>query len=320
MTPGPVPQPARTASVLLGRRDYASTVLRLIGMEFYKIRRRAMSKIVSIIAILATLGMFVVITLITLEVSHSTGPEAQSMAQALHLPLSLYFIAQILLSSFLPFGPTLIVILAGIVVGGEYTSGTIRLMYTRGPTRTQILLGKIGALLLCILLAVAVVTLVGVASSSLLNLATAYPQDGSFFSASWLGSALLYLLFIVLGLFVYSMMALMLATVGRASAAGIAGVLVWILVIEPVANLMALLTTNTPGVLGSIFRSLPDYTISKNIDALLAIPAGSIFGPAAEFLYNSQLSMLHALIVLAAYLAIFAGLSWWAIMRRDVTN
>src|SRR5690349_4885291 len=53
-----LPSPIRRDTVVMGRADYTSIVLRLIGVELYKIRRRSMSKILSIIGIFV---MFIVL-------------------------------------------------------------------------------------------------------------------------------------------------------------------------------------------------------------------------------------------------------------------
>ncbi len=318
-TSGQLPQPVRAESVLMGRHDYTSTVLRLIGMEFYKIRRRAMSKVLSVISVISTLGVFAIFTVIALQTRSDISPLAQSVSESLRLPLSLYFVSEILLL----LGEVLIVILAGVIVGGEYGFGTVRLMYTRGPTRTQLFLGKIGAIFLGIVIGVVGVTIIGLLAGSLLNLTTSYPQNFGFFSMGWLGHALLFLLIIMLDLFVYAMMAVCLSTLGRASAAGIVGALVWTFVVEQIVNLVAVIGNSIGGVTGAIFRALPDYTIGKNIISLVGHQATTVFGPAGVYLYGSpdtQESDLHALLVLAVYVVIFIGLAWWAIMRRDVTN
>ncbi len=57
-TEGSLPLPVRTDSVILGRQGYASVLLRLIGMEMYKIRRRIMSKVLVSIAIVIAILVF----------------------------------------------------------------------------------------------------------------------------------------------------------------------------------------------------------------------------------------------------------------------
>ncbi len=73
------------------------------------------------------------------------------------------------------------------------------------------------------------------------------------------------------------------------------------------------------------FQAVPDYFISNNISALLENQASSLFSVASpgQLLTNGSpypLSDLHALLVLASYLILFIGLSWWITVRRDVTN
>jgi ABC-type transport system involved in multi-copper enzyme maturation permease subunit len=102
---------------------------------------------------------------------------------------------------------------------------------------------------------------------------------------------------------------------GRSSTAGVAGGLMWSL-LEPVFGLLATtLGEHMQGPVGTFFLNLPDYLISNNIGALLQNES--------LFLTHDQpasLSNLHALLVLAVYLLVFFGLSWWLLERRDVTN
>ena len=312
-----VSRQTRAESVLMGRHDYISVVFRLIGMELYKIRRRAMSKVLSVISIITVVGLFTIFTVIAWQTHNSTSPLAQSISEPLRMPFTFYFIAEVLLL----LGEVLIVILASVMAGGEYAAGTIRLMYTRGPSRTQLFLGKVGAILVGILIGVIGLTIIGLISGGLLNLTTGFPQDFTFFSLTWLGHTLLYLLIIALGLFIYAMIAFALSTLGRASAAGIAGMLIWSFVVEQVVvALLAELGTAIGGALGKFFEALPDYTIGKNISSLLATQATGALGPAGPILYSQEETVLHALLVLAVYLVLFAGIAWLAVVRRDVTN
>lgn len=312
-----VSRQTRAESVLMGRHDYISVVFRLIGMELYKIRRRAMSKVLSVISIITVVSLFTIFTVIAWQTHNSTSPLAQSISEPLRMPFTFYFIAEVLLL----LGEVLIVILASVMAGGEYAAGTIRLMYTRGPSRTQLFLGKVGAILVGILIGVIGLTIIGLISGGLLNLTTGFPQDFTFFSLTWLGHTLLYLLIIALGLFIYAMIAFALSTLGRASAAGIAGMLIWSFVVEQVVvALLAELGTAIGGALGKFFEALPDYTIGKNISSLLATQATGALGPAGPILYSQEETVLHALLVLAVYLVLFAGIAWLAVVRRDVTN
>ena len=316
--PDPMVSPStRASSVLIGRQDYLSVLLRLTEMELYKIRRRTMSKVLSSISIIATLSLFGLIALAAfLAINNGTSPEnVRNFTEALRLPRSLVLIEQLLLT----LGQILIIILVSTIVGGEYNSGTIRLMLTRGPSRTQFLLSKVGAAITCIGLGVVAITVLGVLTGLLLNLATGVAPDFVFFSATWSVHVLLYLLIIILGLFTYGMMALFLSTLGRATATGLAGVLTWSFLIEPVIEVISNFGRNISGPTGSFFQSLPDYLIGTNISALLGNQSQYVF-PTSSVAQIAPVSDLHALLVLAAYIVIFIGLAWWITMHRDVTN
>lgn len=308
---------AQTGSVYMGKQDFLSVVSRLIGMELYKLRRRMMSKVVSIISILAVVLAFLLIGLTAVLTENNTGSHTLSQL----LPLSLYLAVQIAFT----LGQFLIVILVGTIVGGEYGAGTVRLMFTRGPTRTQFLISKIGAAIICIVIGVLGMTLLGILLGQLLNPIIRASPNFDFFNAVWLAHALFYLLITMLGLFVYAMMALFLATLGRSTVAGIAGALVWNFLVESVLKIVcAAVAANTQGITADFFRAVPDYLISNNIAALQQNQALGLLGDGSSQslgLNNpATLSDLHALLVLAAYLILFIALACWVNERRDITN
>jgi ABC-type transport system involved in multi-copper enzyme maturation permease subunit len=286
-------------------------------MELYKIRRRVMSKVLSALSILATVGLFALFALIVFLMSKS-GASAEAVANfsgTLRLPVSLTWTGQLLLT----FGQVLVIILVSTIVGGEYTSGTVRLMLTRGPTRTQMLFSKVGAALACIVLGVVGITLLGVISGLLFNLTTGIALNFAFLSAAWFGHALLYLLVIILGLFVYSLMALCLSTLGRATAAGLAGVLTWSFLIEPLIGTISFFSRGISGPVGSFMQSLPDYLIGTNIGVLVNNQEQYLV-PSSGGLQAAGPSDLRALLVLAIYIVVFVGSAWWVTVRRDITN
>ncbi|MBZ5686394.1 MAG: ABC transporter permease [Acidobacteriia bacterium] len=307
----------RVSSVRLGRPDYVSVIVRLTSMELYKIRRRAMSKVLSLLGILATIGLFALFALIVLLMSRSgaSADAINNFSEALRLPGSLTWTGQLLST----LGQVLIIILVSTIVGGEYTAGTVRLMLTRGPTRTQIFFSKVGVALVCIVLGVVGITLLGIISGFLFNLTTSITATFDFFSMAWLGHAVLYLLAIMLGLFVYAMMALCLSTLGRATAAGLAGVLTWSFLIEPLIETISYFGRGISGPVGSFFQSLPDYLIGTNIGVLVGNQEQYLISANAGLQAGGP-SNLQALLVLVVYIVVFVGSAWWVTIRRDVTN
>jgi ABC-type transport system involved in multi-copper enzyme maturation permease subunit len=315
--PGSSNSPAgRASSVLMGRQDYITSILRLTGMELYKLRRRLMSKVLAFISIISTVSLFGLLALATFLMAKNGIPteDIRRFSESLRLPESLYLVVQLLQT----LGLILIIILVSTIVGGEYADKTMRLMLTRGPTRTQLLLSKVGAALNCVVLEVVGITLLGILSGYIFNFTTGISPTFAFFSASWFGHALLYILITMLGLFTYAMMALFLSTLGRATAAGLAGVLTWSFLIEPVISVFGLFGKTISGPIGSFFQSLPDYLIGSNISLLLQNQAQYVFPTSAGSQIPSQLSDIHAILVLAVYVVIFIGIALWVNVRRDV--
>lgn len=344
----PIPSPIRRDTVVMGRADYMSIVLRLVGVELYKIRRRTMSKILSVIGIFVMLIAFFAIALTPIiiargssndflsppcsavsrpdvetcldhpataaDLQHAEQMKMETVTQSsilLRLPDSLpvaNIIAQYI-------GMLLIVILAGTIVGGEYSVGTVRLMFTRGPTRSQFILAKVGALLVCTAIGLPAGILIGVAAGAIFNMFTGVATSFAFFTGTWILHLVLYLLISILGLFTYAMIALCLAILGRTTTAGVAGALVWWVLENILGSLLSTVGIQVGGVLGNTLKAIPTYFIGSNINALLQNQVQYLSGGS-----SSQTSDLQSLLVLAFYLALSIGLAWWVTQRRDVTN
>ncbi|QBD79357.1 ABC transporter permease [Ktedonosporobacter rubrisoli] len=345
-TPGKkIPSPIRRRdTVVMGRRDFFSEVIRLMGVELYKLRRRAMSKVLSISGLIITLIAFGLYAAISISASSSpashflpatctqasqaAGPclnhtptplEAEqakqtmlkTLSEPLRIPGSLGTVGMITST----IGLILIIILAGTIVGGEYNVGTIRLMFTRGPTRTQFFLAKLGAILVCLILGIFIVTLLSIAMGIISNILMGVAIDLKFLTVSWVLHAILYMLTIMFGLFIYAMLALCLSTLGRTTAAGVAGALVWWVVENALGGIITLVGPRVQGALGRFLQAIPAYFLNSNIEALSQNQDHYLFGN-----QPSSLTDLHAIVILAVYLILFIGLSWWVNERRDVTN
>ncbi len=329
----------------MGNQSYLGVLLRLIGVELYKIRRRLMSKILSIVAIVVMVVVFGIISIGSIVVlaspaatflpppctanvpvgtpclDHSpTQAELDQVRQraltAISSPLRPPDSAGVALQVGSIAGLILIIILAGTIVGGEYSVGTVRLMFTRGPTRTQFILGKIGAILICIVPGIIVLVPLGILTGALLNLFTGIGIDFSFFSGAWLLHTVLKLLILMLELFMYGMLALCLSTLGRATAAGVAGALVWWGLETVLGGFLFVIGNSITGAPGNFIKAIPDYFISNSISTL-SQNQDRYLTPTTQ---ASSASDLQALITLAVYLAVFIGVAWWVNLKRDVTN
>jgi ABC-type transport system involved in multi-copper enzyme maturation permease subunit len=226
-------------------------------------------------------------------------------------------------------GSVLIVVLTGTVVGGEYGVGTIRVLLTRGPTRTQYLLAKILAILACIAIAMLILVPLGLIVGALYNLFTGTAVDFGFFTGDWLLHAIAYVLLAMLNLFIYALIALWLATLGKSTAAGIAGAIVWLFLEFVFTHLIVPLIANFfPDTIKGYINAIPDYFVGNNISALLTEQTDYL----TASLRNASTSASdtastsgaipdwRAWIVIAIYLAVFLGITWWVSLERDITN
>lgn len=307
--------PERRHTVVMGRLDFLSVVLRLIGVELYKLRRRVMSKVMIMIALASIVLFFLGIAAI-IFFSFEAIPGNQAALVALSEPLRLpqsFTISVFILTNYI--GLILIIILGGTIVGGEYGVGTIRLVLTRGPSRTQLLLAKLGALLTIIFCGLVILPLVGILIGLLLNIATGIGFDWRFLNGNWLLHTLIFVLEGSLGLLVYAALAICLSTLGKNTAAGVAGGLIWWTLEGILTSLISLLASLNRGPLGDFLRAIPDYFIGSNINALLQNEDNILTGGRAGVLGD-----LHAILVLLIYLLVFTGLAWWVNEQRDVTN
>jgi ABC-type transport system involved in multi-copper enzyme maturation permease subunit len=337
-----IPTPKRSDTVVMGRQGFVSVLLRSICGELYKIRRRAMSKILLLIAIGIMIIAFSFSALAALAATSSLSrvsctidsrgqqhcvPRSQAdiekqkedASAPLRLPGSLSTSVSVI--NFI--GTISLVILIGSIVGGEYAVGTIRLMLTRGPTRTQFLLAKIGAVLVCILITLFLLILVGIIVGALFNLTTGIAVGFSFVTGEWVLHAVLYILVAALGLFIYSMIALCLATLGKTTAAGIVGALIWWFLESALGAVLTTVGYLNKGPVGNFLRSIPDYFIGSNISALLDNQNQYLISGAtqATLITNTHAaSDIRATLVLVAYLVAFIGVAWWIQQLRDITN
>lgn len=335
----------RAAPVVMGRRDYPSVLLRLAGMDLYKMRRRFLSKVLLLVGTLVIVVVFVALGLAALRIvdlpvtsssfvppycathhvdgciNHQPATLADmqrekqrvldGLAQFLNMP-GIWSVAERIIIEILVL---LGIILSGVLVGGEYSLGTIRLMYTRGPSRLQFLFAKIFVLAICvvptILFFIFLSTLIGAGTAQLLGIGTGL----SFFTAAHTGHFVLFLLLAMLSWFTYMLMALFFGTVGRSTVAGIVGPLIWIAVEPLLSNVISVLTANFSGGMADVVKSIPDYFLGNNLTSLLHNQ-----GSALLFSRPGPYTDAHSLLVIAGYMLLFVGISCWLTMRRDVTQ
>ncbi|MBX5451913.1 ABC transporter permease [Thermogemmatispora sp.] len=301
-----LPQQRASASILLGRRDYLSVLLRLVAMELYKLRRRPLTRVLAVVSLLTILLVFLALFLF------SMGDNTGEVARLLLPPASLHIAVQTALTPF----TILIIILAGSSAGGEYTQGTIRLLFTRGPTRTQFLLAKVAAILICCIVGISGMTLSGLITGYLLSFLRQTPDTSPFLTTSWLLHTGLFLLLAILNWFIFGVIALFFGILGRSSAAGIGGGIVWYL-LEPIIGQICQLSSElVQGPVSAFLGAIPDYLIGNNLATLMAHQGYYIFGSSS----SSRLPDLGAMTVLLVYIVLLLSVAAWLNQRRDITN
>ncbi len=333
----------KASSPIIHQVDVFHAWMRLTGMELYKIFKRTMSK--------ALLGAGLVINIVVLlAIGFSTWSDVNKPAAAFnpplcsestntpgclnHLPtltdrqqykqqeidnneklLALPGSLQLVFLISVNVLVLLVILLAGTSVGSEYTLGTIRLLYTRGPSRLQFLWAKIRAIAVCIITGILLFAGVTIVLGYAMHPLSQLPVDFRFFNVHWLGDAGLFLLACMVNWFAFAMMALFFATLGRSNVAGIVGPFVWLFAEEILTRLLFSLAGPNSGPLGEILRAIPAYFVGNAASTLIQNQGVIVFQGT-----NGLTSSFQAGWTVAAYLVVFIGLSSWLITHRDVQS
>jgi len=340
----PLPLSEREPAVVMGRRDSLSAFCRLVAAELYVLRRRRLSKVLLAVGVAAITVFVLLLGVFTWSLanrpvsdfvppfcssgSHPPGCVTHLPVQAdmeqykliqlhetadnLSIPSSLSSIGETLLINLLF---VLVLIFAGTMIGDEYSLGTVRLLYTRGPTRLHFLFAKVATVIICILPTVLLLTLLGVILGEVLYAQFGFSTRWSFLTVSWLEHAVFFVLLIALAWFAYAMLAFFFGTLARSTVAAVLAPFVWDIVESALRELIRAFSAGSSGPFTVIVKAIPDYFIANNMIALLANQGHFVFGGDV-----SQISNLHAFTVLAVYLFLFIGFSCWLTVKRDVTN
>jgi ABC-type transport system involved in multi-copper enzyme maturation permease subunit len=226
-------------------------------------------------------------------------------------------------------GIILLCILAGAVVGGEYSFGTQRLALSRGVSRAQVLIGQIGMLAALALGGSGGMLLL----SALIGLSIGPALGGTIPAIAFDGVAQLlgFWLALALHLFAYALVALLLATLGRSTAAGIGGSLGYVLfevIGLPIVTAIAYVVLAAGSNVGHVLEHIQDFFLSPNLAAIIngvnhspldlggSSTSTSIPGPPDVYV----IAPLQGLIVTLLYCTLLIGLSYWAVRKRDVTH
>jgi ABC-type transport system involved in multi-copper enzyme maturation permease subunit len=212
-------------------------------------------------------------------------------------------------------GGILAIFLAAGSLGGDYSWGTLRTLLARVPARGAFLLAKLLALLLALLVA----TLIALVVGSLIALG----------ASAWLGlpstlearDLLLLPVGVARALFVilpYLLATLACASWGRSVLAGVGGGLIFLAVDVGAGSLGPL------GAVNDLALAAVNLLLQPNITSLVQ-QNSILFGldPSA-FTSAFDLTLLpspaQAMVVVAAYCALFGYTAWRWVVRRDITG
>jgi ABC-2 type transport system permease protein len=287
-------------------------VIRLISAEFFKLRKRAMTRILLFVLV----GIIAVLYLLLLAVSKVAipaegPPQVGAIQNLLGLPVALPFALSILSS----FGSVLAVILIASSVGNEYNWRTIRTILICSESRFRLL----GAKLISAGTFILIGMVVGLAAGFIMSLITTtigrYAFDFSFATNGYLWDQFLQFWRTFYVMIPYVLLGFLFAIVGRSAMPGIAlGIGVFFL---------ESIVTTFMSLAGGWVAKIPNYLLSANVRAitsLAGLPEGFSAGIGVGNTSIQMPGVIHAFTTLAIYSLVFIAVAFYLFRRRDVTG
>jgi ABC-2 type transport system permease protein len=235
--------------------------------------------------------------------------QQQQIAKLLSFPMSISVAGQY----FNEVGALLLIVLAGALIGSEYSYGTHRLSLARGVGRGQLLMAQVIALGILALLASGVLLLLGTVVGAFGGMALGGAEA---LSVAGLGELVGFWLAVALNAFAYALLALWIGTLGRSVAAAIAGPLVYIFIELVATSLFTVFRyAPNPSAMTRFISSIPDYLLGSNTSEVIQLGGQS---PYRLLEHTGQLGLAHALIVVAVYCALFIASAYLVFRGRDV--
>jgi ABC-2 type transport system permease protein len=286
-------------------------VIRLIGAELFKLRKRTMTRVLLYVLI----GIIILLYFLLLAISNVTiphaGPAMGNIQNLLGLPLAVPF-AMYLLSSF---GSVLAIILVASSMGNEYNWRTIRTAVVSSESRFKLLIAKLISAGILILIGMVIGLVAGFIMSLITTAIGGYKFDFSFATGSYLWNQFLQFWRTFFILIPFSLMGFMFAIVGRSAMPGIAfGI--GILFLESIITTFMYLA-------GDWIAKIPNYLLAANVQAITALaglPQGFGAGMSGGGISTQSPTTEHAFITLAVYSAVFLFVAFYLFRKRDVTG
>ena len=293
------------------------SMLRLINVEFFKLRKRMLTWVVAGIIVFLIVLLYSIVWSISGRAGSYFDDELrrrvsyEELRRGIFLQAGVPFALQIVAT----FGSLLAIIFAAGAAGSEYSWGTVRLMATASNGRLRLMTARL--FVICALVCLGTLLAVGVALAYSTLLTVYYGgADFDFVTASFLkeqGLALGRTLYVMAP---YVALGFAAAVVGRSTLAGV-GAGIGVAFLEPlISQLMR--------AGGGRWEHVPNYLISVNRQVLLVqneLPAGlPSFGESQrELSRQGALSGEAAALILAGYTLAFIAAAFFAYRRRDIT-
>lgn len=217
------------------------------------------------------------------------------------------------------FGGALLIIVTARLIGMEYSSGTIRVILSRGVGRLQLLFGKLTAVAIIALgIVVATVLLDFLLAITLLLLSTGNLDLLKSATSAYWSDSFTYLVLALVSLGVTILMATAVTVVGHSLAFGVSVAMLWYPA-ETISILFLFLGYRLTN--NDFWRLISGDFLGLNLNAM----AGAILPPRAALAANINFQTPivpvtggHTLLVTAIYAAIFAVVAIVLTARRDV--
>jgi ABC-type transport system involved in multi-copper enzyme maturation permease subunit len=286
----------------------------LTGVELYKLWKRPLTWFLCGFLLLLSFLAFVV--LIYTGTAH---PEAFEPGHLLHgSPGILDTITQQLTMG-RRVGEFVMIAAGGAAFGGEYASGAIRIALSRGPSRLSYMVAKYLALVIIALLFIALDLVLSFLMTALLPIFN--PQAPSLLATTpaVIGGTLKAAGGMLENMLVCLVLGSALAIVGRSTAVGVAGGLVYLVGEDIGARILPILTTITHLPL---WKGLVSYLLTPNLDAFFAHSLPLAMAERLDTLDGVLPTPLpsagHDFAVALGFVVVLLAISSWFYLKRDI--
>ena len=273
----------------------AMQVALLTRWEWFKLRRRWVPWIVLGFVLVVDQLIFWLVAALTDEVSYQST--AENIANGLGF------------SAF--FGPFIALILAAVVIGGEYGWGTLRPMLSKGAGRWQLLTSKVAVVVLVtagiLVILCITVTISGFIAEAVL---TAPETTESYGDISALNLLALFGR-MVYGFLPYIALALFLVVLTTSNGVGIALSMGYY--IAETIIVVPILTNFSWS--GRVFA----YLLGPNVDAWQSVPGTEDFAPGIATI-GGMAEMAHGFIFVTIYAVVLGSAALALFLRRDIAG